>query len=58
MSSRRMFRSLIRMTAATAGVAAGVYGTYAAVTWLRYGHPAAPTDDERDALRRSFHARI
>jgi hypothetical protein len=54
MSSRRIVRSLIRLTAAAARAAAGVYGAYAAVTWLRYGHPAAPTDDERDALLDRF----
>jgi hypothetical protein len=54
MSPRRFCQSVARLIAATAGVAAGVYGAYAASAWWRYGHPAAPAEDEYDALLDRF----
>jgi hypothetical protein len=39
---------------AAAGVALGVYGTYAGVTWLRYGHPPRPARDDTDPLLDRF----
>jgi hypothetical protein len=54
MTSRNLIQSAVRLTAAAAGLAAGTYGAYAAATWLRYGHPAVPGDDERDALLDRF----
>jgi hypothetical protein len=54
MSARTHFQSVVRLAAAAAGVAAGVYGVYAATTWLRYGHPAAAAEEERDPLLDRF----
>jgi hypothetical protein len=54
MSPRTLLQSASRLTAAVAGVAAGVYGVYAATTWLRYGHPTAARGDERDPLLDRF----
>jgi hypothetical protein len=36
------------------GVAAPVYGVYAGVTWIRYGHAATPRPEERDPLLDRF----
>lgn len=36
------------------GVAAAVYGLYAGVTWLRYGHAAQSSDEDRDVLLDRF----
>lgn len=47
-------RSSSRWIAGAAGLAAATYGTYAAVTWLRYGRHDDPSTDERDALLDAF----
>lgn len=47
-------RSLARWAAISVGVAAGTYGTYAAVTWFRYGRPARPEPESRDPLLERF----
>jgi len=44
------FRSGARWLAFGAGVAAGAYGAYAGVTWLRYGGPRPATPQETDEL--------
>lgn len=54
MRSRNLFQSAVRLTAAVAGMAAGAYGAYAATTWFRYGRPAMPAGNERDALLDRF----
>jgi hypothetical protein len=46
--------STFSIVAAGLGVAAGVYGLYAAVTWLRYGRVPAPDPSERDELLDRF----
>jgi hypothetical protein len=44
-------RSICRWIAAGAGMAAGAFATYAAVTWLRYGDAGPSADpDEHDPL--------
>jgi hypothetical protein len=43
-----------RSVAGAAGVAAGVYATYVAVTWFRYGHPPRPSREEADPLLDQF----
>ena len=43
-------RPLLRWLAASGGVAAAVYATHAAFTWLQYGHPPRPASDEADQL--------
>jgi hypothetical protein len=40
--------------AAGLGLAAGVYGAYAGVTWSRYGRALPPTPEEDDALLNGF----
>jgi len=54
MSAHRFVRTLSRAAAVTAGVAAGIYGGYVGVTWLRYGHPPAPAGADRDELLDQF----
>jgi hypothetical protein len=54
MRPRTLFQSAVRLAATAAGAAAGLYGAYAATTWLRYGHPPAPGEDERDSLLDQF----
>ena len=54
MPSRGSGTAMARMLAAGAGVFAGVYGTYAAVTWLRYGRVPPATSGERDELLDQF----
>lgn len=44
----------MRWFAAAVGLTAGVYLSYAAVTWLRYGHAAQPHADDRDQLLDRF----
>jgi hypothetical protein len=36
------------------GVAAAAYGTYAAITWQRYGRPSVPDADSKDPLLDHF----
>jgi hypothetical protein len=50
----RYVRAGARWLAGAVGVAAGAYGTYAAVTWYRYGHPSAPDADDADPLLDRF----
>src|SRR5262245_38272177 len=54
MSPRRRRSSAARWLGTGLGLAAASYGTYAALTWLRYGHVAEPTDDEADAALDRF----
>jgi hypothetical protein len=50
MNTSSWTRSTLRVMAATLGAAAGAYGVYAALTWLRYGHVPHSADDESDHL--------
>lgn len=45
---------MLRFAAASAAVAAGAYGGYAAVTWYRYGRTPPPNASERDELLDQF----
>jgi hypothetical protein len=54
MRATRLIAACGRTLAAGAGLAAGVYGAYAAVTWCRYGHVRQPGDHERDDLLDRF----
>jgi hypothetical protein len=54
MSARSILRSAVRLTAASAGLAAAAYLTYAGFTWARYGCPRRPTADEDDSLLDRF----
>ena len=54
MSARGIARSVVRWSAAGAGLASAVYAAYVAVTWTRYGHPAAPEAAEADELLDRF----
>jgi len=44
----------LRWTAAGLGLAAGAYAAYAAVAWLRYGHPTPVEPGEQDDLLDRF----
>ena len=46
----RALRAARLWSASLAGAALGLYGTYAAVTWLRYGHPTRPSRHQADPL--------
>jgi hypothetical protein len=48
MGTRGRTRSLLRWLSAGLGAAAGTYATYAALAYLRYGHPARPSPDAED----------
>ena len=50
MMPARRVRSLVRGGAVAAGLAAGAYGAWVAVAWLRYGRPAAAAPDQADAM--------
>jgi hypothetical protein len=50
MNTRRLVRIAARCGAASLGIGAAAYGSYAAITWLRYGHRRLPTAAESDAL--------
>jgi hypothetical protein len=54
MSSRRSNHVIARALAAGAGVCAGAYGVYAAVTWLRYGRTSRAAAAECDELLDRF----
>ena len=54
MSPQKFLQSTVRLAAGAAGAAAGMYGAYAAATWVRYGHPAAPGEADRDPLLDRF----
>jgi hypothetical protein len=43
-------KRLTKWLASGAGIALASYGSYAAVTWLRYGHPRRARGDAKDAL--------
>lgn len=43
-------KRIVKWLAAGAGIALASYGSYAAVTWLRYGHPRRARGDAHDAL--------
>lgn len=47
-------RARWRWVAAAAGAAASAYGAYVAATWAGYGRPAAPAEEEADALLDRF----
>jgi hypothetical protein len=47
-------KRLTKWLAAGAGIALASYGSYAAVTWLRYGHPRRARGDAKDALLDQF----
>jgi hypothetical protein len=49
-----MRAKLIRATTATLGIAAATYVAYVAIAWLRYGHVAPATDEDRDPLLDRF----
>ena len=48
------FRSAARWIAFGAGAAAGTYGAYVALTWLRYGQPRPANPQEADELLDEF----
>lgn len=54
MPSRRSGPAMARLLAAGAGAFAAAYGTYAAVTWLRYGRVRQSISPERDELLDQF----
>jgi hypothetical protein len=54
MNARSWIGSTLRLIAAGAGVAAGGYGAYAAVTWYRYGRVPKPGPSEHDELLDRF----
>jgi len=53
-SQARVNGPALRWLAAGAGFAAALYGTHAAFTWLRYGHPPRPANEEIDQLLDQF----
>jgi hypothetical protein len=54
MPARTLFGSSLRWSAAGAGLAAATYAASVGVTWFRYGRPARPDPEERDALLDRF----
>jgi len=54
MTQTPLVRSTGRALAYGAGIAAGVYATYAATTWLRYGHARPATGRDADPLLDRF----
>ena len=48
MTTKPWIRSTIELAAASAGVAAGAYAAYAAVSWYRYGRVAKTDDHQPD----------
>jgi len=54
MTQTPLVRSTGRALAYGAGLAAGVYATYAATTWLRYGHARLAVGQEADPLLDRF----
>jgi hypothetical protein len=54
MPPQSILETAIRRAAEAAGLAAGVYAGYAAVTWFRYGHPSPPDPGEGDELLDRF----
>src|SRR5206468_662693 len=53
-TKRSRMRAVLKWKAGALGVAAGAYATYVAVTWLRYGSPAAPRAGDADPLLDRF----
>lgn len=47
-------RTVLNWMAGVLGIAAGAYGGYVGLAWLRYGHPAQAGPDEADALLDRF----
>jgi hypothetical protein len=47
-------RTAFKWTAGALAMAAAGYASYAGMTWLRYGHPSTPRDDDRDPLLDRF----
>jgi hypothetical protein len=54
MGSSQHFRTALKWTAASVGLAAGAYASYVGIAWVRYGHPEPPTADEADAFLDRF----
>jgi hypothetical protein len=54
MISKQLVRSAGRGLVCSAGLAAGAYATYAATTWMRYGHVRPGAVDDHDALLDQF----
>jgi hypothetical protein len=54
MKTNSRIRSAARRAAAGAGIAAGVYGAYAALTWWRYGRVPRSDEGEHDELLDRF----
>jgi hypothetical protein len=54
MDDHTRVRTMVKWTAGALGIAAGAYGGYVGLTWLRYGHPAPASPDEADALLDRF----
>lgn len=54
MSVIRAVRGTLRWSATGLGLAAAGYATYVGVAWLRYGHGAPASRDERDSLLDRF----
>lgn len=54
MTTKSFIRSTASVLAAGVGIAAGVYGAYAAVTWSRYGRIPEADRPERDTLLDRF----
>jgi hypothetical protein len=54
MTQTQLVRSTGRALAYGAGLAAGAYATYAATTWLRYGHARPAAGQEADPLLDRF----
>jgi hypothetical protein len=53
-SATRHSGPALQCLAAGAGFAAALYATHAAFTWLRYGHPPRPANEEIDSLLDQF----
>jgi len=51
-NSRRV--TVLKYGTGVLGVAAGAYAAWVSATWLRYGHPAAPSGDDADPLLDEF----
>lgn len=54
MTPHHRTRTLFKWLAAGAGVAVASYGTYAGVTWFRYGHVRPPSGGAADSLLDRF----
>jgi hypothetical protein len=54
MNSRQFIRSTSKCLAAAIGLATVAYGTYAGVTWLRYGSASPANSEDADTLLDTF----